>query len=156
MPSFLDVLAPSRVPDPGGFGRRGAADLEAAVRYDLQTLLNAHRPPASLIEGYEELTHSVFNFGLRDYTQVEMMNQQHRDAFARHIGEVIGRFEPRLTDIVITARSPEDVELSSRGRAGKTSLYFHIAARLLGPDGDSEAQFENRFEWASGKHELSS
>lgn len=145
MPSFLDILAPSRVPDTQGIGRRdGPADLEASIGHDLQTLLNARRPPDEFTEGLVELTRSILNFGLRDYAFAEMETREQRDLVARHIEEVLAAFEPRLTDVRVEPLDPE---------AQRMTVKFRIQAHIRGTNG--EADFQNAFEWTTGHHEVS-
>ncbi len=111
-----------------------------------------------MLEGLDELARSVFNFGVRDYTQCEMMSQRDREALAEHIRTVIEMFEPRLRDVVVTTRTPKEAEAANPrdDRIFKTTIYFQISAKLVGhgPNDGLEARFNNRFEWASGTHEI--
>lgn len=145
MASILDVLAPSRVPDTQGVRRRGPADLEASIRHDIQLLLNTRRPPSELTEGFVHLPASILNYGLTDYAFSKMEAEQRREA-ARHIEEVLTKFEPRLTAIRVESLEPEE---------GRTLVRFNIFARIRGPNGESESDFRNAFEWTTGHHEVS-
>lgn len=145
MASFLDVLASSRVPDTHGVRRNGPADLEASIRHDIQLLLNTRRPPAELTDGFSHLPVSILNYGLMDFAFSKMESEQ-RAQVARHIEEVLTRFEPRLTAVRVEALDPEPMQ---------TIVRFHISARVRGPNGDSESDFHNSFEWTTGHHEIS-
>ena len=148
MASFLDILAPSRVPDVEGIGRRsGPADLESSIRFDLQSLLNTRRPPDSYTVGFPELPTSILNYGLRDFAFAKLEERAERDAVAHHIESVIAVFEPRLTAVRVIALDPEPM---------KTIVNFRISARIRGPNGEAEAAFDNVFEWTTGHHEVSS
>jgi len=157
MASFIDILAPNRVPDTRGIERRrGPADLESCVWFDLRTLLNTRRPPDSFTAGYPELPTSILNFGLRDFMFADMVTTEDRERLAREITAVINEFEPRLTDVRVTAteRREPDAGKGDDPRSRHTIVHYHIAARLVGPDGEYEAAFENVFEWTTGHHEV--
>jgi len=148
MASILDILAPSRVPDTAGIERRrGPAGIEASVRHDLQVLLNARRPPDEFTDGFSELPRSILNFGLHDYAFSEMESREKRDVVARHIETVLAALEPRLIAIRVESQDPNDME---------TVVRFRIFARLRGPNGDADSDFQNSFEWTTGHHEVSS
>jgi type VI secretion system lysozyme-like protein len=144
MPSFLDILAPSRVPDTHGVSRRdGPADIESCIQHDLQTLLNARRPPDEFTAGFTELVSSILTYGLKDFAFTEMESREKRELVARHIESVIAAFEPRLVDVRVEALDPEQME---------TKVRFHITASIRGSGVDSA--FNNTFEWTTGHHEV--
>ena len=148
MPSFLDILAPSRVPDTEGIGRRsGPADIESCIRFDMESLLNARRAPDAYTEGFVELPRSITNYGLRDYAFAEMESREQRELVARHIEDVLAIHEPRLTAVHVESQDPEPLQ---------TVVNFKITARLRGPGGESVSGFQNTFEWTTGHHEVSS
>jgi len=97
-PSILDRLIPQ---DPAGLVRANGASVEQlveAVRRDLEDLLNTRQTQRDLPSCYEELTRSVFTFGIPDVSLLSAMAQESRGEMARIIGELIERFEPRLRD----------------------------------------------------------
>jgi len=148
MPSYMDILAPSRVPDTEGIGRRsGPASLESCIRHDIQSLLNARRAPDAFTAGFAELPTSILNYGLRDYAFAEMETREQRELVARHIEAVLSVFEPRLSAVHVESQDPEVM---------RTVVNFRIAARVRGPSGESESGFQNTFEWTTGHHEVSS
>ena len=148
MPSFLDILAPSRVPDTQGVGRRsGPADIESCIRFDMESLLNARRAPDAYTEGFVELPRSITNYGLRDYAFAEMESREQRELVARHIEDVLAIHEPRLTAVHVESQDPEPLQ---------TVVTFKITARLRGPGGESVSGFQNAFEWTTGHHEVTS
>jgi type VI secretion system lysozyme-like protein len=145
MASYIDILAPSRIPDQDG-RRSGPADLETCIRFDINSLLNARRPPDSLTDGFGELPLSIMAYGLRDFAFAEMKHREEREILARHLESVISVFEPRLINVHVESVDPEPME---------THVNFHIAATVRGTSGDSIAGFENNFEWTTGHHEVS-
>ena len=137
--SFLDILAPSRVPDTQGIGRRtGPADLESCIRFDIQTLLNARRPPEAFTAGFAELPASMINFGLRDYAFAEMECEE-RVLVAKHIEDVLAAHEPRLISVKV---DPKEVNESDPNRR-MMIVSFSIAARIRGPAGEASSGFDH-------------
>jgi type VI secretion system protein ImpF len=162
-PSVLDRLS-----DPaagGSVGREGYGlrQIEEAVRRDLEDLLNTRRPPDTwtdedgherpFFEGLEEVPTSIANYGLRDLVRLDALTPEDRGTFAAHIAEVIANFEPRLTDVRVTVRDPEEVEKARRDDFRKTALYFHISARLA-LDPSPDVAFETVLELTKGHHQV--
>jgi type VI secretion system protein ImpF len=115
-----------------------------AVRRDLEDLLNTRQTQADLPGHFEELTHSVFTFGVPDVSVLSAMAQARRSDMARLIGELIERFETRLRDV--------RVELTERDPLGR-EIRFHIEARLhIEPY--PEVGFETVLEVATGHAEV--
>src|SRR6476469_5129515 len=85
-------------------------ELEDAVRADLLDLLNTHRPPEGTFDGNPDVARSVANYGIRDLAHVETMSAEERAEMARHVKDVIETYEPRLCDVEVTLRSPDEVE----------------------------------------------
>jgi type VI secretion system protein ImpF len=88
--------------------------LRAAVRRDLEALLNARRrrlpPPEALVE----LPVSPVGYGIPDATAGSFTEESRRNALAREVEATIRRFEPRLTDISVTAQKSEQLDRSLR------------------------------------------
>lgn len=70
--------------------------LKAAVRRDLEWLLNAREPVQLPPEGADELERSVYCFGLPDICSINLASIRTRGDLARIMESVIARFEPRL------------------------------------------------------------
>jgi type VI secretion system protein ImpF len=70
--------------------------LKAAVRRDLECLLNAHEPVQPPPEGAAELARSVYCFGLPDICSMNLASVRSRGDLAQLMESVIARFEPRL------------------------------------------------------------
>jgi type VI secretion system protein ImpF len=120
-PSILDRLVPQ---EPLGLVRWEGSSLEQmieAVRRDLEDLLNTRQTQGDLPACYEELTRSVFTFGVPDASSLSAMTQERRGEMGRLIGGLIERFEPRLRDV--------QVRLTDSDPLGR-EIRFHIEARL--------------------------
>ncbi len=122
-PSLLDRLLD---PDSGGTIDRRGYSLEqtiAAVRRDLESLLNARKGVLELPAEFTELQTSVENYGLPDFGSLATSTRQHHDAVGRLIELAIKRFEPRLRDV--------RVRLVQEGAAGeRLALKFQVESRL--------------------------
>jgi len=73
--------------------------LRAAVRRDLEAVLNARRRRRPLPAQYPELVLSPLNYGIPDATSGAYAVAERRQALAREVELTIRRFEPRLTAI---------------------------------------------------------
>jgi type VI secretion system protein ImpF len=70
--------------------------LKAAVRRDLEWLLNARQPVQAPPEGAIELDKSVYCFGLPDICSMNLASIRNRSDLARIMETLIATFEPRL------------------------------------------------------------
>lgn len=95
-PSVLDRLM--RRESGGGRGLR-LPQYMAAIRRDLEWLLNS-RPPTDTIPALAtELSASVFSYGLPDLTYLPASTPAQREQIARLVEEIIRVHEPRLKEI---------------------------------------------------------
>ena len=96
----------------------------AAVRQDLEWLLNTRRITDPLPEGLREVERSVYFYGLPDYSQLSLCsegNEAEHDRLAAMIARTIELFEPRILDVQVT--------LGNR-TAPSRDLRFHVFGRL--------------------------
>jgi type VI secretion system protein ImpF len=75
--------------------------LRAAVRRDLEALLNARRRRMPLPSGLVELTVSPLGYGVPDPTAGTFTQEERRAALAREVEATIRRYEPRLTHVTV-------------------------------------------------------
>ena len=152
MPSVLDRLTDAESAGSVARPGYGLGQMEDAVRRDLEDLLNTRRPPDALFEGLVEVPTSIANFGLRDLARFDTVTAAQREAFARHIADVIAAFEPRLIDVQVGVRDPGAARPAAGGPA-LAALYFRITARLnLDPAPD--VAFETVLELTKGRHQV--
>ncbi|MBI9092032.1 MAG: type VI secretion system baseplate subunit TssE [Desulfobacterium sp.] len=94
----------------------------AAVRRDLENLLNTRRsiiiPPAA----YGEVNTSFFVYGLPDYTSKNPSTLSVQSQLRLEIEKTIARFEPRLKRVAVEVDSPEGTN---------RHLTFRIAGILV-------------------------
>ncbi|MBZ5584619.1 MAG: type VI secretion system baseplate subunit TssE [Acidobacteriia bacterium] len=85
--------------------------LRAALRRDLEWLLNTRRTPEPAGSEFEELYASLFNYGLPDVTSLSWSSVRDRTRLVRMIEETVSTFEPRITRLKVT---PVESASSSR------------------------------------------
>jgi type VI secretion system protein ImpF len=73
-------------------------DLKAAVRRDLEWLLNTRQPLDPPPEGATELPHSLYGYGLPDITSMGVSSIADRKKLARLMETALLNFEPRLAN----------------------------------------------------------
>ena len=132
--SVLDRLLDDSSEDRG----QSLRALHAAVRRDLEALLNARRPWASLPDRVAGLRDSILGFGLPDFAAGAFNAQAAREALCREIGQTIRRFEPRLADVTVKLLDPQN-SLSPE-------LRIHIGAVLRAEGVDEPVGFETRLD----------
>ena len=84
--------------------------LAAAVRRDLEALLNARRPWASLPDRFAALRGSILGYGLPDFAAGAFNALSQREALCREIAATIRRFEPRMTELHVALLDPDSIE----------------------------------------------
>ncbi len=76
--------------------------LHAAVRRDLESLLNARRRRRPLPPLLTQLGSSVFNYGIPDPASGAYAVPELRQVLVREVEATIRRFEPRLTKVAVS------------------------------------------------------
>jgi type VI secretion system protein ImpF len=116
--------------------------LKNSVRRDLENLLNTRWRCVGFAPDLEELSVSLMNYGIPDFTGSSLGSGVARDEFVKVIQETIRRFEPRLTRV--------KVELLDNAERDDRAMRFRIDA-VLQVDPDPEpVSFDSRLEPSSG------
>jgi type VI secretion system protein ImpF len=76
--------------------------LKASLRRDLEWLLNTRRTPEAVGREFQELEHSLYNYGVPDLTAINRESARDRNRLARTIEQTVNTFEPRLKRIKVT------------------------------------------------------
>ena len=82
--------------------------LRAAVRRDLEWLLNSRRIADPPDERLKELNRSAYVYGLPDLSQLTMAVSADQQRLLRSIREAITLFEPRLTNVNVALMKGDD------------------------------------------------
>jgi type VI secretion system protein ImpF len=141
MPSLLDRLL-----DPEAMGtaaRPGytVQEMFAAVRTDLEDLLNTRLTVTDLPPEFVQTHDSVLCYGLPDLVSLEAITPQQRSDIGRVIEAIVQRYEPRLRHVRATLVGGTDLK--------ERSVRFHIDARL-NLDPAPEVAFETILELTTG------
>lgn len=143
VPSILDRLVPLETAStrPTRWDGASVEQMVEAVRRDLENLLNTRQTQGDLPGYYEELTRSVFTFGVPDVTLLSTMAMERVSDMGPLIGELIERFEPRLRDVQVILADADPL-----GR----EIRFHIEGRLR-VEPFPELGFETVLELTTGR-----
>ena len=147
--SVLDRLIdrePDNSADPFTTQAASIRQLKAAVRRDLEWLLNTRRIVVDLPESFEELTRSLYNFGLPDFSSYSVNSARDKSRLLRTLERAIALFEPRLMSVKVI---PMEVE------TGVTRmLRFQIQALLKMDPTPEQISFDTVLQLASGEYQV--
>jgi type VI secretion system protein ImpF len=108
---LLDRLiddAPDHLEDPPLSAADGMDRLRAAVRRDMEALLNARRPWRPVPDHYPALLTSPLTYGIPDVMAATLADPRRRDGLRAQIEDAIRRFEPRFAAVRVILLDNED------------------------------------------------
>lgn len=123
-PSVLDRLIdfePDMSSEAPKSRSKSLSDLKAAVRRDLEWLLNTRRFVEEVPENLEETQKSVVVYGLPDFTSSSVKSSIEQKKLVKQIESALKTFEPRFLDLKVTLEPVNNLE---------RALKFRIDARL--------------------------
>lgn len=143
LPTVLDRLI-----DPASVGAEGtpgyALDrMTAAVRRDLEDLLNTRQTADVIDDGFREVKASIINYGFPDLSAMSASAPAERQEMCRLIRQAVIDFEPRLHDVQVRLNDhdPDRPELGT--------LHFLVEGKLdLGRGG--KVVFATTFDLTTG------
>ena len=147
-PSLLDRLVdyePRETKESAKSRSTNLLELKAAVRRDLEYLLNSRSFPEKIPEGLEELNKSIAVYGLPDFTKSNIKNSSEQDKLTEQLERAIRNFEPRLMDLQITLDPINNVE---------RSLRFRIIAQLKVDPIPEPIAFDTILQMGSGEFDI--
>ena len=121
-------------------------EIKAAVRRDLENLLNTRARCLSWPPTLEELPASLVNYGLPDFTNTYARAIEDPDMFVNVVKFAIEQFEPRLRDV--------RVELVQSNVATDRALRFKIDATLYVEPVEDKVFYNSSLEPVSGNFEV--
>src|SRR5581483_2298457 len=104
--SFLDRLVdndPKAASDPPPSRARSIRQLKAALRRDLEWLLNTRRRPNPAGPEFKRLERSLYNYGLPDITSMSWGVHQYKMSLTKMIEQSVAIFEPRISRIKVVS-----------------------------------------------------
>jgi type VI secretion system protein ImpF len=149
-PSLLDRLTDYE-PKSDVEGRVGYLEsvrhFKVGLQRDLEWLLNTRRIPVLAPEQFEEVTHSVYHYGLPDITSISRDSPDARERLLRRVEDAIALFEPRLANVRISVAEVE-------GEKRRRELRFHVEGTLLMDPSPEQVVFDTVLHFASGDYEV--
>jgi len=124
---------------------RSVRELKAAVRRDLEWLLNSRRIAAPPDEGLTELNRSVYTFGLPDFTTFTISTRD-QQRMLRALQQAIKLFEPRLINVNL-------IPLETTGSSTRT-LRFRIEALLHMDPAPEHVSFDTMLDLTSSHYQV--
>src|SRR5262249_34119484 len=119
---------------------------KAAVRRDLEWLLNTRRPIDPPPDGAQELPRSLYNYGLPDITSMSVSSVDDREKLAQIMETALTTFEPRLAN--------PKVQLVPTGE-GKTHMLRFVIEGMLRVDPAPEfVSFDTVLETVNGAYDV--
>jgi len=116
--------------------------LKLALRRDLEWLLNTRRIPEEAPEAYEEVSHSLYNYGLPDVTSLALNSPRDKNRLLRTIETTLADFEPRLADVRVHAVDD--------GATAPRVLRFQIEGLLKMDPAPEQVFFDTLLQLATG------
>jgi type VI secretion system protein ImpF len=147
--SFLDRLLdhdPKSATDLPPSRARSVRQLKAALRRDLEWLLNTRQRPDPAGSEFTELEKSLFNFGLPDISSLSWASQRDRTSLTKKIEEAVATFEPRISHLKV-------VPLESAAGA-KHVLRFQIQGQLDMDPAPELIAFDTVLQLSSGEYQV--
>ncbi|PYX88547.1 MAG: type VI secretion system baseplate subunit TssE [Acidobacteria bacterium] len=115
------------------------------VKRDLEWLLNTRQIPEPAAEGAQQLSKSLYDYGLPDLTAVGLHSARDKDRLLRMLESAVRKFEPRILNAKVTL---EPVLLDSR------ILRFRIDGLLRVDPAPEPVSFNTVLELTSGEYEV--
>jgi type VI secretion system protein ImpF len=147
-PSLIDRLTdedPRSSADPRTTYAESLRQFKFTVQRDLEWLLNTRRIPDAVPEELEEVSRSVYNFGVPDITSLSRDSIPARKKLLRQVEDALTLFEPRLTDIRISL-----VEMDVEDR--RRELRFVVEATLRLDPTPEQVLFDTVLQFSSGQY----
>lgn len=127
---------------------RGEASrqFQAALCRDVSALLNTRRAEADFDPAYEEASHSLLRFGIRDFTSSNLTSGAAQEAVRLSIERAIREFEPRLELVSVSVEPPDPI---------RPELQFQVEATLCGGPAAGLVVFDVRLQRETGRMTVS-
>lgn len=115
--------------------------LRDSVRRDLENLLNTRYRVVSAPDEFEQLEHSLLNYGLPDLATINIIDIEKKDAFTHRLENIIKNFEPRFKTLKVSY-------LDNKDNTDRT-LRFRIDAVLYAEPSPEVVVFDSILESAT-------
>lgn len=123
--------------------QKNLLELKAAVKRDLEWLLNSRQIVGGIPDELKETSHSLAAYGLPDFTGVSLKNVAEQAFVRRSIERAISVFEPRLEDVIV---------IFIPGTSGEQVMRFRIDARLKVDPSPEPVTFDTLLQLDNGQY----
>jgi type VI secretion system protein ImpF len=147
--SLLDRLVdrePDLASDPPISRAQSVRLLKASLRRDLEWLLNSRRIAGDTPEQFAQLTASLYNYGLPDFSTLSLNSPRDRNSLLRELEATVAIFEPRLKEVRISL-----VETPSEALR---TLRFQIEGILMMDPAPEQISFDTVLQLTSGEYQI--
>jgi type VI secretion system protein ImpF len=147
--SVIDRLIdrePGLAADPSTTRAQSVRQLKAALRRDLEWLLNTRRNPEAAGEDMQEVAASLYNYGLPDFSAYSLNSPRDRSRLMTELENCVALFEPRLKGIRVSV-----VEAPS---AAARILHFQIEGMLQMDPAPEQVSFDTVLQLTSGEYQI--
>jgi type VI secretion system protein ImpF len=120
--------------------------LKAALRRDLEWLLNTRRIADELGAEHSELKASLYHYGLPDITAMSFSNPRDRVKLLRMLESTVRTFEPRIMNAKVV---PIDT-----GDAARQVLRFQVEGLLRMDPAPEQISFDTVLQLSSGEYQV--
>ncbi len=90
--------------------------LKASVIRDVENLLNTRRKIFPVPEEFKEVNHSVFMYGLPDFSSLNPRSPQVKQMIRRDVEQTIAKYERRIKNVKVHLELSDKIELGIRFR----------------------------------------
>jgi type VI secretion system protein ImpF len=139
-------LEPTAGTDPPQTRPQSVRQMKAALRRDLEWLLNTRRIAGGVPEAYPQLEGTLYGFGLPDVSHLNASSMRDRNRLLRMLENTIGSFEPRLSGV--------KVSLVESGSNNGRQLRFQIEGLLLMDPAPELVSFDTVLQLSSGEYQV--
>ncbi len=123
--------------------QKSLRQLKAAVRRDLEWLLNTRQMVDAVPPALKETTRSLAVYGLPDFTSYSIKSPSERNRVRRALENAISTFEPRLEDVTVSLDPMHETERVIR---------FRVDARLKVDPVPEPITFDTVLQLGSGQY----
>ncbi len=148
-PSLIDRLIdrdPRAESDPHTTRAQSIRQLKASLRRDLGWLLNTRRNPDAANESLAEVSHSLFNYGLPDFSALSLNSPRDRGHLLVELERTVAIFEPRLKEVRVTL-------VDAPGNALRV-VHFQIEGMLQMDPSPEQVSFDTTLQLSSGEYQI--
>ncbi len=148
-PSLIDRLIdrdPRVESDPHTTRAQSIRQLKASLRRDLEWLLNTRRTPDAAGDSLAEVSHSLFNYGLPDFSALSLNSPRDRGHLLVELEKTVAIFEPRLKEVRVTL-------VDAPGNASRV-VHFQIEGMLQMDPSPEQVSFDTTLQLSSGEYQI--